>query len=652
MAVDYRDFGKGSKGVTGAWWRAKDVDVADAVTQSVDAIRDRQRYRTEANLVHARLYGGMQTLGFAPTQYSRELATSSLTPKKKLRSRPQLNLVKSMVDTVVSKVGKSKPRATFLTSGGTFASQQRAKRLNRLSQGQFHEANVYAKSPRVLTDACVLGTGIFKAYIANWKVCVERVFVEELLVDDSEGMYGAPRSMFQTKPIAREVLKGDPAYQSKAQQKAIDSGRKPNPGRGSSITALKTGEGDMVEVMEAWHLASEDGKGGRHVICTNAGVLLDEEWDWDVFPIVAERYAHRLLGWYGEGIPERHLGRQESINRTLIRIDDILHLCAVPRYLVPDGSNVAVEQIRNAIGDILKYRGAQAPVLAAPPPLTPELMNYLARLVSEGYELEGISQLSAGARKPAGLNSGEAIRTYGDVEDQRFVILGQEHEDVHLQLAKLMLRMGAKCARLAQEAKDAGEDVPEYAVRYAEKRGYEDISWKDAFPEGEVDWDSFVVQMFPTSSLPTTPSARKQAVEEMWQAGWIDAQEARRLLDFPDLEASNNVAFAAWEDIEQAVEDILEKGEYRPPEPYQDLKAGIQRMQSGYLRARRLNAPEARLELMRRWMSQADETLKKALPPPAPPPMPPMGAAPGLVPGAMPPGAPVGLPPPAAPPIA
>lgn len=627
MAVDYRDFNgtKPQGAAGGAWWAAKKTDVHEAVTAALDSIRNRQKYRSEANLTHARLYGGMQTLGFTPRGYTRELATASQTPnaKRRNRSRIQLNLIKSMADTVVAKVGKSKPRATFLTSGGKFSEQQRAKSLNRLSQGQFHEAGVYQRSPLMLRDAAVLGTGVLKVFIQCWRVCVERVLVEEIYVDDAEAIYGEPRSLFQTKAIAREVLRGTPDYAAGKKQTAIDDGRKPV--EGSPIPLGGSSEGDMVEVIEAWHLPSDDGANGRHVICTSAGVLLDEGWDWDCFPFVVERYAHRLLGWYGEGIPERHLGRQESINRTLIRIDDILHLMASPRYLVPDGGNIAVEQIRNAVGDIVKYRGAVPPQIQVPPQMTGELMMFLQSLVRDGYELEGISQMSAGARKPAGLNSGAAIREFSDVEAERFVILGQEHEESHLQLAKLMLRMGAKLHCMLKEAREAGEDVPEkYEVRHVEKSGYQNVEWDEVFPEGDVDWDSFVMQVFPTSSLPTTPAARKEAVEEMWQSGWINQEEARRLLDFPDLDASNNVAFAAWEDIEQTMEDMVEHGKYRTPEPFQNLQMGIPRAQSAYLRARRLGCPEERLEMLRRWMAEAERTLTaaKTLPTPSAPAMP------------------------------
>jgi hypothetical protein len=79
---------------------------------------------------------------------------------------------------------------------------------------------------------------------------------------------------------------------------------------------------------------------------------------------------------------------------------------------------------------------------------------------------------------------------------------------------------------------------------------------------------------------------------------------------------------AGVEDIERAIELIIDKNDYQMPEPYQNLQLGIQKMQQAYLFYRANNCPEEKLELFRRWIEDANTLMKKAeqamMPPAAP----------------------------------
>jgi hypothetical protein len=85
-----------------------------------------------------------------------------------------------------------------------------------------------------------------------------------------------------------------------------------------------------------------------------------------------------------------------------------------------------------------------------------------------------------------------------------------------------------------------------------------------------------------------------------------------KLLDFPDLKAFYNMANAGVEDIERQIEKMIDEGEYQTPEPYQNLAYGIRKMQQAYLMYRSQNAPEDRLELLRRWIEDANDLIKTA----------------------------------------
>ena len=79
------------------------------------------------------------------------------------------------------------------------------------------------------------------------------------------------------------------------------------------------------------------------------------------------------------------------------------------------------------------------------------------------------------------------------------------------------------------------------------------------------------VQLCAASTLSTTPAGRQQAVVEWAQAGIISQDEARRLMDHPDLERSMSIYTAALDDIEATIE-ALEDGKILMPEPYPHLQ--------------------------------------------------------------------------------
>jgi len=67
------------------------------------------------------------------------------------------------------------------------------------------------------------------------------------------------------------------------------------------------------------------------------------------------------------------------------------------------------------------------------------------------------------------------------------------------------------------------------------------------------------------------------------------------------------------EDIDRSIEIMIDDGVYNTPEPYQNLEYGKVKIQQAYLFYKNQNAPEERLELLRRWISDADELQKRTM---------------------------------------
>jgi len=254
-----------------------------------------------------------------------------------------------------------------------------------------------------------------------------------------------------------------------------------------------------------------------------------------------------------------------------------------------------------------------------------EVYQHLDRLKNYAYEAVGISQLSASSKKPSGLDSGRALRDFQDIESERFIIAGQRYEQFYMDAAELAIDV----------MRDLYEDDKKIFVNVAGKGFLETIPWKDV----NMEKDQYLMRVFPTSILPTLPAGRLEAVQEMIQGQFISREEGVALLDFPDLEGVLNLSTAAYEDVMQILQKIVEEGEYESPEQYMNLKLCVVLGQSMYLRAKQQNTPEDHLELLRRFIDDADAMLQQkaiAEAPPLPPvaegtvlPSPPM-ALPGL----------------------
>lgn len=632
------------------WWDAPENDAHNAVFDLVRTLEREQGGRAITNTAYAHLYGDKEAHFAGASSIAAVRREAALAVLARQRPNITFNLIRVAVDTLCAKISKAKPKASFVTDGGSWSQQRRARRLDRFVYGAMLEGGYYPAARDVFRDASVQDLGVLKVDLneAGTAIRFERVFPEELLVGESDGRYGEPRTMVQLRWVPREVLLAlvklmDPEASEEevaARREAILMAPKPAH-TVNRVAAL----GDMVQVAMAWHLPSHEGaEDGRYTVTVEGATLRDRQWTRPRFPFVVFRFSKRLQGFYGQGVAEQLAGRQRTINRKLRAINDALLLMSVPRYFVRNGAKFEVKQLTNEPGVIM--RGMEPPQVLTGNVVPPELFRSVEQDIQQGLEEVGISMLSATAQKPAGLNSEPSLREFNDIESERFVLVGQMYEEAAVQAARLVID-------IAEEA--AEEDTFLEVSSERGRRQREKISWKDV----RMDAADFVLKTFPTSSLPTTPAARIKRVMEWYEAGWVDEISARQLLDLPDLDEATSLVVAAREDILSTIERFLDgdgppdADTYLPPEPYQDLQAGLRMFQSAYLRARMQGAPEERLDLLRLWMAQAEAMLAPpAAPPTAPQAMPtvPAAQATGLPPGMPPEMAPPGAAPPAAPP--
>lgn len=569
------------------WYKATKGNVHDELFPYLAKLENRQSYRQTENVKFMRMYGNMEFQGASAHNFIKPESGTSV------QNRVTLNVVQSMIDTVTAKITKNKPRPQFLTDGGNFQQQRKSEKLTQFSEGQFYITDLYTKATMAFKDSCIFGTGALKIFAENGKIKVERVFIDELKVDDTESYYGEPRQMHQTKWIHKEVLK----TMFPAKSGAIDSAASMTQLVTKSYT-MKTQDGDMVLVAESWHLPSgEKATDGRHTMTISNTTLMDESYNKDYFPFVFFRWNTRPLGFFGQGIAEQLTGLQVEINKLLRTIQVSMHLVSVPKLFVDAGSKIVSAHLDNKIGSIIRFNGT-LPTPGQLGVVPAELFTQVDRLYQRSFEIIGVSQLSAQSTKPQGLNSGKALRTYNDIESERFMDVGNRYQDSFIEATRIMIDL----------TKGIAEETGNFTVKTPGSGFLKTINWTDV----QIDEDDYIMRCFPTSKLSNDPAGRLAEVQELLGAGFISKEDGMDLLDFPDLRAFNNMANAGVEDIKRQIEIMVDSGEYQTPEPYQNLQYGIKKMQQAYLHYKTMDTPEEILELFRRWIEDANDLLAQA----------------------------------------
>lgn len=593
------------------WW-AKDVREKehDRLFQVIERLRLQDQPRREACLRRMRMYGN-----FAPWS-----TTQVHLPGDRLR----YNLAKQCVDTLAAEIASSKPKAAFLVDGGDWTLRQAAKACEHLVEAQMRDAGLYDGLARQwLKDAEITGTGILYDYICRdtMTVKLERVLPLELLVDEADGRYGKPRSIYRQRVMDRAVLIG--LYPKMEHE--IRKAQRFNPTGVEEWLLRDAGESDLVLVVEAWHLrSSKKADDGRYVVAIKNATLHSEEYECKSFPFTILRWEEAPVGFWGVGVVEQLESDQIELNRTLRRIQEAGG-AAAGMWLVPHESKIKGGHITDVPGAIIRYAGGLKPEYVQPGTIPMDLIQHADRIIARGMQRLGISEAFANAIKPVGLNSGEAQRVHSDMYSMRQSPHSQAWDSAHVALAKRMVKRNEEIwedltSRKRKDGED--EDFDKYAVQVEVKRGRRKVLKRLRFSEVRLPENQYVMQAYPMSSLPSQPSGRAALLKEWIEAGLIDQETARAMEDLPDTEGALRLDLADYDFALFCFETMVEDGTFVSPEPYQNLEKAMELMRRSYLRGVIDGVPDDRLDLVRDHMDQIKVLIQKAKPAPAPAPMP------------------------------
>lgn len=583
-----------------AWWEAQDDNTLLAqVLSTCGYLKRTNQTRIRQGSIFSRLYSGKPLSNFLASNST--LDSSNQLPI----GRPTANVCYSCTDTLVSMLSQDRPAPTFLTDKGHYKERKLAKEANQFIQGEFYRLKAYDLVPRQTRDACILGSGFLKVYpdFISGKVCAERILETELLTDFNDGYYNNPRQLMHQKLCDRSMMLAAFPKKEAIIMGAVNGNVDTTPRSTETIS-------DRFITVEAWHLPSNKlAKDGRHVIVCSNGVLLDEPWKKPRFPFPKLGYNQNMVGFFSQGLIEILMPTQMEIYRNLIVASQAIELMGVPRIYIDRMSKILQTSFNNRIGTIIEGSGAPPQFLNAPSN-PPEIYEWIKWLISNAYDMTGISSMAAQAKKSPGLNSGEAIREANDLQSARFANFERQMQGAYTDLAD----------HIIDSAKDIVEVTGSYTTVYPGKDGTREVDFKQI--NGLKD--SYVIQCYSESSLPKDPEGRQARLSEMLAAGEISNAEFRRLSAFPDLAQSDQLANALEERILFCLDEIVENGARNyakvAPDPFlldpSDLATTLTVNYINLYATCKLE-PE-KMDLLRSWYTQVQTLKQQAAPPPQP----------------------------------
>lgn len=602
-------------GLERTWWKANKSSVGASVQSLAFFLLRHQKERRRANALHMQIVANDDPSGRGPDVAPMAAAINRLQGTGAERSRYLLCL--SIVETACSIISSAKPTLQILTQAGDWDLQRRAKKQTLALAGQMRSLGMETLGPKCFKDATINDIGGVYGCIhpETKKVHLERVQANEILVDHNEALTGDPRNLYRVRPVNKERLKE--LYPKKAE--AIEKAECVSADYRSDFYLSRESASESVLLVEAWHLGTKD-RPGRYVMCVGQATLVDEPYEHCEFPFAFVRYADMPLGWYGQSLVSRTKEAQKRINQLIRRYERSQDLNSKCVTVVPRSSGLTPDQITNLPGQVVMSESGD-PKLLTWNGTPPDLRAEIPAIREETLNNEGLSEQQVQGEKVPGVTSAVGLRASDDIQARRHVHPQRRYETFHIDVAKLIARLND----------DATEEDPNYTVTGQVKRGRRDYihttKWKDV----QTDWDDVRLQIFPTSSLSTTPKGRRDDVMGLLQAGMITQQTALELLDMPDLDTDTANQLAEIDYSRWLIEQVMDGEDYLidPILGVDGLTLAMDTARKAYLQCAYSEAPDEVLDRLREFMEDVLAEIERLQPPPEPAAAP-MGAPMGM----------------------
>ena len=447
---------------------------------------------------------------------------------------PSLNVIKSCIDTLTSKIAQSKVRPFFNCINGTFKDINVCKNAQQYFDQYFDIEEVNKKVSMAFRDACVFDHGVL--YVDAETKSITKALPWQVFVRPAELTYNnITRAYYCQKDYPVSMLP------ERFRKKVLDK----NPQQEYVTYGIYY---DTVDQCKAVYITELD--------------FVDiEKYEGNRVPFVFLWYNNPIHGGSSVSVVDMLYGIQTEINILMSKVKDASQLTPANTIFLPDDATIKSSQLNNRIGNIITYRATSdmtsSPVtIATPPFIDAEYLELINNLKETAYEMVGISQLSAQSKKPSGLNSGIALQTVEDVESERF-------EEQLNQVIRCYVEIAKTCLRVFPKDETILPDTPNRL----------DVKWRDIVEEEK----KMQIQFSAADSLSKDPSTKLQQLQQLAQVGVIPQERIAQFMELPDLEGGYSLSNNAINAVLSVIRDCIESDNFDVPDyiPIPMLKTEI-----------------------------------------------------------------------------
>lgn len=423
-------------------------------------------------------------------------APISLLQDGDLLRAPSTNVIKSVIDSLVSKLSNNKVRPFFAPVDGTFKTKKVIRQAQQFFDIYYDKINLNNIISETFKDACIFDIGYI--IINPFTFEVERVpsyCIEELNVN-GENKVALIKWIHQPSLILDKY--------------------------GVSTSRQYVNVEMLIKENEAILYVDEK---KVKTIPTNG------------YPIVNVYYNEPINNGKTISIVDELEGIQTQIDLINAKIAATSQLTPANLVFIDEQSGLKSSDINNKDCQIypvgIQPGSTANPVnVVTPVPFDPYWSSMLDFYINKAYDMIGISQLSAQSRKPSGLDSGIALQTMEDIESDRFEVQVNHFINAYINVTRKLI-----------------EIIPEdFEILPADK--YQStMTWATLKEQNNL----YKVQYSAATSLSKEPAERAKQIIQMSQIGLITPSKAAELMDMPDL----TDAYSDAEAMEMAVSAVI-----------------------------------------------------------------------------------------------
>lgn len=433
---------------------------------------------------------------------------------------PQLNVLRSAIDTTVSKLSQLKVRPFFNPILGNYKTVKTCRNAQIYFDEIYEMENIYKKAVNAITDSLIFDMGVL--WMDDETKSVSKVNPWDFIFDAGEmSINKLTRVELRRKyyPLIdlRDIIDKDSKYAS----------------------ALNDSPNGTVDYRIYWDLI-----GKKQYKFIGNDLIATRDITYEVPPFVWIYYKDPIKGAFSNSMLDIIYQIQKQIDSLTYKISVASQLSPANLVFVPRGSDVKSSMVAaSKIGDVFEYNqtpsGGVPISVTTPAIIDPMYIQLLEMFEQKAYNMVGVSQLSAQSKKPSGLNSGVALDTLEDVESER-------HNVIQMNYARF-------CRDIAERIIDIYPNNEEVLPK---RRARSSITWKDIKAEREL----FNIQYSSASSLSKDPKIKMEQIEKLIAMKVIDPSLAATLLEFPDLESAYSINTASYDMNEKTIERVIENG--------------------------------------------------------------------------------------------